>query len=329
MAHAPFQNYHVANDQDQQTLGAVLRRCLAGRSWGDLRRLVRQRHVQVNGNLCVDEARRLKAGDVVKVWEHPLAKAVEEGDVRIVFGDQHLVVIEKPAGVTTLRHREERGWSNRRKSFQPTLDELLLRVLMHREGGRRDRKKPWIRAVHRLDRDTSGLMVFARTESAERLLIQQFAEHSIRRKYTAVVLGHCPAQTIESQLVRDRGDGLRGSAAEGETGQRAVTHVRPLEQIGDYTVVACELETGRTHQIRIHLSERGHPVCGDKVYLKPLRGKPVRDSSGAPRQALHAAELGFTHPLSGEPLFFRAALPDDLREFLVRLRKQAGGERLP
>ena len=329
MSPGSFQNYHVSAVEDQQTLTAALRLFLVGQSWGEVQHLVRKRHVQVNGNLCLDEARRLATGDVVKVWTHPLAKPVEEDDVRIVYLDAHVVVVEKPAGVTTLRHNEERTWSPQRKQAQPTLDEIVARILAkrYRSGGRTGRRSPGVRAVHRLDRDTSGLMVFARTVPAERLLVQQFAKHTILRKYLAVVHGDCQAETIALPLVRDRGDGLRGCTPGAGDGQRAVTHVKPLERLGAYTVVECTLETGRTHQIRIHLSERGHVVCGDKVYGKPLRSKPLEDTSGAPRQALHAAELGFQHPLTGEQLFFRMRLPEDLQEFLTRLRQECGHSR--
>jgi 23S rRNA pseudouridine1911/1915/1917 synthase len=106
-------------------------------------------------------------------------------------------------------------------------------------------------------------------------------------------------------------------------GQRAVTHVRPLERLGAYTLIECRLETGRTHQIRIHLSEHGHFVCGDKVYCQPLFKKPLVDRSGAPRLALHAAELGFVHPHTGRQIDFRQDLPPDLAGFLERLRREA------
>jgi len=178
-----------------------------------------------------------------------------------------------------------------------------------------------VRAVHRLDRDTSGLMVFARTVPAERGLVQQFRRHTIRRSYLTVVHGHPAAQTIRSHLVRDRGDGRRGSTTLPNTGQLSVTHLRPLERLGPYELLECRLETGRTHQIRIHLSEAGHFVCGDKVYCQPLFEKPKPDRSGAPRLALHAREIGFLHPISGEPLHFEMELPDDLRDFISRLRK--------
>jgi 23S rRNA pseudouridine1911/1915/1917 synthase len=163
-------------------------------------------------------------------------------------------------------------------------------------------------------------MVFARTVPAERHLVRQFSQHTITRSYLAIVHGDVEAQTIESTLVRDRGDGRRGSQKGAADGQRAVTHVRPLERLGDYTLVECRLETGRTHQIRIHLSELGHIVCGDKVYCQPLRGKPIADHSGAPRLALHAAELGLEHPITGERLHYTMPLPKDLTQFVERLR---------
>jgi 23S rRNA pseudouridine1911/1915/1917 synthase len=180
-----------------------------------------------------------------------------------------------------------------------------------------------VRPVHRLDRETSGLMVFARTVPAERILGAQFREHTTHRRYLAVVLGTVKAQTIETFLVRDRGDTRRGSTHEPGVGKRAVTHVKPLEALGDYTLIECRLETGRTHQIRIHLSELGHPLCGDKVYNQPLFKKPRVDLSGAPRLALHATELTVDHPTSGEAMTFQMDLPADLRAFVERLRKES------
>jgi 23S rRNA pseudouridine1911/1915/1917 synthase len=177
--------------------------------------------------------------------------------------------------------------------------------------------------VHRLDRDTSGLLVFARSVAAERQLAQQFRKHATHRRYLAIARGNVAAQTISTNLVRDRGDGRRGSTKLPDVGKQAVTHVKPIERIGDYTLVECRLETGRTHQIRIHLAERGHPLCGEKVYHQPLFGEPMPDTSGAPRLALHAAELGFEHPVTGERLRFQMPLPTDLREWLGRLRREA------
>src|SRR5437016_14202890 len=131
----------------------------------------------------------------------------------------------------------------------------------------------------------------------------QFRAHSTERLYLAVVRGKARAGRIESWLVRDRGDGRRGSSPTPGEGQRAVTHVRVVEELGDYTLVECRLETGRTHQVRIHLGENGTPLCGEHVYDRPLHGKPILpDRSRMTRIALHAATLGFTHPRTGQKM---------------------------
>lgn len=319
--------FHVPTESKSQTIAAALRGWLPGESWTKVKKLITSRHVQINGNLCVDEGRRIKGGDVVKLLPYPQAAPPKQEDVKIRYLDPHLVIVEKPSGMTTLRHSEERRWPARRKQLQPTLDEILPRILAKRAKQRPAEREraPSVRAVHRLDRDTSGLMVFARTVPAERNLVQQFAKHTITRAYLAIAHGDVAEQTIETTLVRDRGDGRRGSQRDATDGQRAVTHVRPLERLGKYTLVECRLETGRTHQIRIHLSELGHMVCGEKVYCQPLQGKTRIDKSGAPRLALHAAELGLVHPITGEKLHFTMPLPRDLAEFLDRLRR--AGER--
>jgi 23S rRNA pseudouridine1911/1915/1917 synthase len=330
------------------TLAAALKRLLGDQPWSQSRRLIASRRVQVNGNLCLDEQRKVAAGDVVKLFESSLPPPVSEQNVRLVYLDEHLLVVQKPAGVTTLRHREETDLPQRRKQLQPTLDELVQRRLAEhlgialpdtspkrKRGDRQpDRHRPHrrldnrlkIRPVHRLDRDTSGLMLFARSPQAEQKLIRMFAHHEVQRAYVAVVAGRVEAQTIDTCLIRDRGDGLRGSTPLGENAegaQRAITHIRPMEHFGDYTIVECRLETGRTHQIRIHLSEIGHPLCGEKVYTHAIGQPPREDTSAAPRQALHAAELAFIHPITEEPLRFRMPLPPDMKKWLLQLRSQS------
>jgi 23S rRNA pseudouridine1911/1915/1917 synthase len=281
--------------------------------------------VQVNGTLCLDEARRLAAGDTVTVWDQPLLKPADESDIRICRLDPHLVVVDKPAGMTSERYAGERHWPRWRKAKQPTLEELLPALIAQHEPGRRShrkgsRRRPRVRSVHRIDRDTSGLLVFALSADAERHLVQQFRRHTVHRRYVAVVHGDMQAATIVSHLVRDRGDGRRGSTTLPNTGKRAVTHVEPIESLPGYTVVSCRLETGRTHQIRIHLAEQGHWVCGEKAYRGAAFTEPPPDFSGAPRHALHAAELGFVHPILGETLFFESPLPQDLVALIERLK---------
>ena len=231
----------------------------------------------------------------------------------IRYADDHLVVVDKPAGLTTMRHPHEAAeFGARAQRFLPkTLADLLPALLP---------SPARLRAVHRLDRDTSGLVVFARTAASERGLGQQFRAHTIDRRYLAVVRGRAKSQRIESSLVEDRGDGRRGSATKPGGGKRAVTHVRVLEELGDYTLVECRLETGRTHQVRIHLGEAGTPICGERVYDRPVHGKPLPDGSAAPRLALHAARLGFKHPATGKWMEWQSPLPLDLQTLVERLR---------
>ena len=324
--------FRVLPRQVDQTVAAALREWLPGQPWSEVRRLLKSRKVTINGNLCVNAGRRLRLTDVVKLLPQSLAPPPDELDLRIVYLDKHVVVVEKPSGMTTTRHSEEQDMSPRRRQLQPTLDELLPRAIAKIEARRtkntQGQKGPrkgirQVRAVHRLDRDTSGLLVFARTPQAQQHLEQQFRTHSTHRRYLAVVRGAVESQTIESRLVRDRGDGRRGSTTLPNVGRRAVTHVRTVERLGDYTLIECRLETGRTHQIRIHLSEKGHPLCGDKVYGQPLFRAGGPDESGAPRLALCAVELGFVHPVSGEPMQFESRPPADFAEFVRRLRTAA------
>lgn len=330
--------FRVLPRQVDQTIAAALREWLPGQSWSEVRRLLKTRRVTINGNLCMDVGRRLRLTDVVKLLTQSVAPPPDECDIRIVYLDKHIVVVEKPAGMTSTRHSEEQEMSPRRRQLQPTLDELIPRAIAQSEArakkgarnGKNDRGRKGVkgavrrvRAVHRLDRDTSGLLVFARTAEAQTHLEHQFRAHTTRRRYVAVVRGHVESQTIESYLVRDRGDGRRGSTTLPNVGKRSVTHIQAVERLGDYTLIECRLETGRTHQIRIHLSEKGHPLCGDKVYGQPLFRVGEPDTSGAPRLALCAVELGFVHPVTGEAMHFENPPPRDFAQFVERLRKSA------
>ncbi len=269
---------HVSADMAQRTLGTVMRLWQPDMSWTQIRQLLRTRRVLIDGNLASDAGQRLKPGQVIKLLDHSLAPPATDKDLRIVYRDADVVVVEKPSGMTSVRHAEEMRWPARRRQLQPTVTELLPRVLARIEvkQGRAARAVP-LRAVHRLDRETSGLMVFARNIKAESFLGRQFREHTIRRLYWAIVAGHVEERTIDTNLVRDRGDGRRGTSTSDDDGKRTITHVMPLEHLPGFTVIQCRLETGRTHQIRIHLADAGHPVCGDKVYgLRASAGKRRR-----------------------------------------------------
>jgi 23S rRNA pseudouridine1911/1915/1917 synthase len=314
------QIFRVLPKQIGSTIAAALRDWLPGQSWTQLKKLLEARRVMVSGNLCTDVGRRMKLQDVVKVLPHPMAAPPRESDVKVVYLDSQVIVVDKPSGVTSTRHSEEQNWSPRRRQVQPTLDEMLPAIIAKREPRRGKGKPPPVRAVHRLDRDTSGLIVFARTHSAEIHLAQQFRHHTTNRRYLAIAHGDVREQTIESRFVRDRGDGRRGSTPLPNAGKKSITHFKPIEKFAGYTLVECRPETGRTHQIRIHLSEAGHPLCGEKVYLQPLFRPALKDTSGAPRLALCAVELEFQHPVSGERLHFEIPLAKDLEEFMKRLK---------
>ena len=239
--------------------------------------------------------------------------------VEILYSDDAVVVVNKPAGLTTMRHAEEAAeFGARGKRFLPkTLADLLPGLL-----GEPNRP---VRAVHRIDRDTSGLVVFARTPTAAESLTKQFRKHTVDRHYLALTRGTPKSGRIESVLVRDRGDGRRGTTFKTNPadGKRAVTHVKVTNELGAFAVVECRLETGRTHQVRIHLGEAGTPLCGERLYDRPVNGRPAPDGSGAERPMLHAARLGFTHPETGELMTWDVKPPDDFAALWVRMRAEA------
>jgi 23S rRNA pseudouridine1911/1915/1917 synthase len=307
-----------------RTVAALLRTRL-GLSWAAAKRLVHEERVMLAGGPCLDPARHVRRGQQVAVRppsgtpKTPRADRSKPGPV-IRFADAHVVVVDKPSGLTTMRHAEDVAefGARARRFLPPTLADLLPNLLAAEKAGRPGS----VRAVHRLDKETSGLVVFARTAEAERSLGSQFRAHTTDRRYLALVRGRAIAGRIESHLIRDRGDGRRGSGPESPSSQRAVTHVRILRELVDYTLVECRLETGRTHQVRIHLGEAGTPLCGERVYDRPPHGPPYPDGSGARRVALHAARLGFDHPATGERMTWESPLPADLRTLLQRVEPQ-------
>lgn len=331
----------VGPKESGQTLAAFLKHRL-GISWTQARQWIADGRVRLGGRVCREAVRPVRRGEQIVVgFFAPTGRpelatrapnrrrksavprpnpAAMPPSIRLIHVDDAIVVVEKPPGLTTVRHRAEAAEFGHRaqRYLPPTLADWLPKLL----GERRP-----VRAVHRLDRDTSGLLVFARTAEAEAELGRQFRAHQVGRRYLALVRG-CPGtRRVESTLVADRGDGRRGSSTTSASGQRAVTHIRVLEHLGHYSLVECRLETGRTHQVRIHLGELGTPLCGERVYDRPLHGRPVPDHSGSPRVALHAAYLGFRHPTTGQWLEWESPLPDDLQNLLIRLREHADDRR--
>jgi 23S rRNA pseudouridine1911/1915/1917 synthase len=313
----------VPAEQAGQTLAAILRALRPGESWTQVKALATGRRVAIGGSLCMDPARRLKQGEVVEVLARPapLIKGETPEGVVIRHLDEDVVVVEKAAGISTVRHPAEREWKENRRALVPTLDDVTQQAIAKRLGVRKH-ELPRLRVVHRLDKETSGLVAFARSVRAERELGRQFKAHTVVRRYIAIVPGVVKPQTFSTWLVRDRGDGRRGSGSEEAGGKQAVTHVDVLERFPRHTALVCQLETGRTHQIRIHLAEAGHPVCGDRVYNRRPDGSVIPDDSGAPRLALHAAELGFLHPATGKEMVWDMPPPADLMRLMDRLREQ-------
>ncbi|HEY0713925.1 MAG TPA: RluA family pseudouridine synthase [Polyangia bacterium] len=290
------------------TLAAALRAHLPAHSWAALRRLCVTGKVSVADRQVVDPAHRLTGGESI-TWRMNArdVRRDQRPSVRIVHEDGHLIVIDKPEGINSVPYE--------RKDTGTALD--LIREVWRLKG--RDATSTPLYTVHRIDKDTSGLLVFAKTKLCERGLHQVFKHHEADREYVAVAQGHVRPGRIESRLVPDRGDGIRGSTRNVHEGQPSVTHVRVEESLRQATICRIRLETGRTHQIRIHLSEAGHPLVGETVYIRDLlRGGGTPISS--PRLLLHAATLGFLHPVSGERLDFTSPLPDDFVQVVARLR---------
>ena len=229
----------------------------------------------------------------------------------MVHEDEHLIVIDKPAGLVV---HPAPGHAD------GTLVNALIRHCGASLSGVGGIRRPGI--VHRLDKDTSGLLVVAKTDAAHRGLADLFADHgrsgSLEREYLALVWGHFDAAAgkVDAAIARHPRHRERMATSSGERGRRAVTHWRLVESLGPASLIACRLETGRTHQIRVHMASSGHPLLGDSVYGAGFKTKAAQLTqsarsalTGLGRQALHAAVLGFEHPITGERLRFERAPP--------------------
>ncbi len=316
----------------------MLREHFHGASWSAVRELITSGKVTVSGARELDPGRPVAAGDWVEVrLTAPRGARGALSPEAVVYLDAELVVVEKPAGVASVPFEAPGEGAHQAPSSAARGDIALSELIADRLFREARREAPRAGAparsalgvVQRLDRETSGLMVFARTAHSKRHLQQQLRQHSVHRRYLAIAHGDVSDAVYHTRLVQDRGDGRRGSTLNPSLGRESITHVRRRSALAGATLVECRLETGRTHQIRIHLAEAGHPLLGERVYTKPPppgSGVPWRRSWAleellpAPRVMLHAAELGFIHPRTGRELRFSSPPPPDFEACLASLR---------
>ena len=279
-----------------------------------LKALIRSGAVEGQGKVLRDPAAKVRGDESFRVEvpePAPTHNKPQDIPLKIIFEDEHLLVVDKPAGLVV-------------HPAAGNLDGTLVNALLHHCGGSLSGiggvARPGI--VHRIDKDTSGLLVVAKTEVAHEGLAKQFAAHSIERRYLAIVssVPKTGAGVIDAPLARSASNRKKIAIVEGARGKRAVTHWKRLSVLDDAALVECRLETGRTHQVRVHMASVGHSLLGDPVYGRAgkTHGKLLKELQFH-RQALHAAELGFTHPVTKRRLSFASPMPPDMQELFNAL----------
>jgi 23S rRNA pseudouridine1911/1915/1917 synthase len=279
-----------------------------------LKSLIGEGQVRGPGAMKVSASTRVAAGQAFTIALPPpaaLDTVAQDIPLVIVHEDADLIVVDKPAGLVV-------------HPAAGNLDGTLVNALLHHCAGRLSGiggvARPGI--VHRIDKDTSGLLVVAKTDKAHEGLARQFKDHSIARLYAAIVYGQpVPASgTVDTWIGRSDADRKKMAVHRDGRGKHAVTHYRVTDRLKGAAMVECRLETGRTHQVRVHMAHIGHPLIGDPVYGRERKGfKSILETLGFKRQALHARTLGFIHPATGQPLLFQSALPSDMQELLSEL----------
>ncbi len=291
-----------------ERLDKVISENTPGLSRSSAQKLIEDALVTLNGK-TVSKSRKTSQGDVISfVLPEPkeLEAVAQDIPVEIVYEDDSLLVVNKPKGMVV-------------HPAAGNPDKTLVNALLFHCKGRLSSINGVIRPgiVHRIDKDTSGLLIVAKTDDAHTFLAEQIKEHSFRREYRAVVIGKMPRDegTVDAPLGRSRND-RKKQAVNGLNPRNAVTHYKVLERYPGYDFCSFTLETGRTHQIRVHCAHLGHPVAGDLVY-----GPQKCSIPGLEGQCLHAAVIGFIHPVTKEYMEFSAPLPDYFINVLNKINK--------
>jgi len=266
-----------------------------------------------DGRPVGDPAFKVKAATVfaLDIPQPAPAEAIPQAiDLVIPYEDTHLIVVDKPAGMVV-------------HPAAGNPDGTLVNALLHHCAGQLSGiggvARPGI--VHRIDKDTSGLLVVAKTDQAHEGLARQFKDHSIARRYLAIVNGRPapPAGTVDTWIGRSDSDRKKMAVQREGRGKHAVTHYRTLERLDRAALVECRLETGRTHQVRVHMAHLGHSLLGDPVYSRGGQHKALLGELGFRRQALHAAYLGFVHPVTSDAVSFESPITDDMQQLFSHL----------
>lgn len=301
----------VPEETDGQRIDKAVSDLLPDQSRSYLKQLLKGGHILLNGNPAKPSA-RVKAGDQIRVDlpENTVPDIRAENiPLDILYEDDDLLVVNKPKGMVV--HPAAGHYTGT----------LVNAVMYHCQGnlsGINGVLRPGI--VHRIDKDTTGSVIICKNDAAHRCIAEQLKEHSIKRIYYALVCGNIRDEeiTVNARIGRDLKD-RKKMAVVRTGGKHAVTHARVLERFGNYTLIECRLETGRTHQIRVHMAYIGHPIVGDEVY-----GSRKRAPFPTQGQCLHAGVLGFIHPFTGEYIETKAPLPEYFEDILKKLRLENG-----
>jgi 23S rRNA pseudouridine1911/1915/1917 synthase len=300
----------LSEDDAGERIDRVLARLCPQFSRSALQRWIEQGRVEQGGEVV---SRKTKAQGGAEVSIHPappeeMSAEPQAIPLEVLFEDAHLIVLDKPAGLVV-------------HPAPGHPDGTLVNALLHHAQvrGGTDPLRPGI--VHRLDKDTSGVMVVAKTTAAHERLVEMFQAHRLERAYLAIVRGRPPATITYDTLHGRHPSNRKKFTSKTDRGKRAVTHLETVELLHGSALVRCRLETGRTHQIRVHLADAGHPVLGDPVYGRSIGDPRLRRvSTDLGRQALHAALLAFEHPVTSEPMRFETEPPEDFTRALRALR---------